>query len=282
MKNNLEDELQTANAQISLIKSRLKKIEKENDSMRKELSDLHRSKIEERDEFVKKIELFERESQMKNTSSSNKIIGSESTSNSNKITIRYILKSSLNINNIFFTEEFNKLKFFRDYFFDDFYSIESEDITPVLNQIISNEKLFVDLFLLFSCKKEICENFISKFFSLSFFISEKVYFLENVPVEWIVSENAVNPLICDFIDKNYTFLTRLFINVAESHPFILQSILSKNEFNEILESRSAKSLKLTDLICRKKIGDYIDHQNIHMIPIKCLKDLFEKDYIQIN
>lgn len=272
------EDVEGLKAEISLLKSNLKRIEKDNSELRKQISDAYKKQYIEESNIKRRLNMFQKEYKMKE--SMNNLRGQTQMFDENSgIDVRYALKQTLNIKNITVDEELKKLKFFRDYFFDDFYSIDSEDIISVLKQIDSNNKLFIEIYTLFCCKKEVFDAFLNQVFELPFFIKEKIYILENVPVDWVINQiQGVPPLINSFIKSHFMRLVKFICKVAATSPGLLDLILSNSELESILMSGSANSRHLSFLICKNKLVKFVDENNIHLFSYSDLQLLFGKDY----
>lgn len=233
-----------AAAELCILKSRLKKLEKENTELRKEKSLYYCRKNEQDENIKKRLHMFEREylirsscdnylnsqdgnnkrninTQLTSTninSALNNNINSTSMNNNStfinnnisdtlvnpEIDLKYALKSSINLKNLCSTEEIEKIKLFRNYFFDVFYSLDENEIINALNNINSNKTInisnniktyedpFMEVFKIFCCKKLVFSAFFNRIYGMVYYLDDLIYITENVDVDWICEYSAYN------------------------------------------------------------------------------------------
>lgn len=265
----IEKENKKLRAELAILRANLVKMEKENDSLKLEKSKLVVNRLEVEQELKKKLGLREKESKIEeNQRKAFKMNTHESQST---ISPKYILQSTLDFTTVgsdstLQSDTFLKnLRFFKDFFFDDFYSIPDDKAIEVVDFFSTKSlKAFLEAFSLFSCKKAVFFKFLPPVYSENSFIKVKVSTLLEVPPDWIIE--VYEPRLKIFIAENKTLLVELFANMAEKAPFYLKQVLDKQTFNAFITYQNPHSYKLLYFVVTQKIKDYIDETNLHLIP----------------
>lgn len=315
IKIDFEKEAKKLRAELTILRSNLTKIEKENNNLKMEKSKFILNKFDIEQEIKKKLEIKGKEMRIEenqrklfrsNNFEDGKIKGGISEDKSG-ISSKFILESTLNfeqrklcnledkneISSKFITENtflnfeqipfLKNLRFFKDFFYDDFFAIEDSKALEIVEFFHSqSQKEFLDAFDLFSCKKHIFLKFSPLVFEDNSFVKIKILTLLEIAPEWIVESQDLKR----FIATNKSILTELFSKVAEKCPFHLKKVLDKATFNTILNNLSdPMAYKLIFYIAKHHIKDYIDESNIHMIPSEFIKHFYNVpscDFIEIG
>ncbi|KAI5172470.1 hypothetical protein PAEPH01_1746 [Pancytospora epiphaga] len=306
------------NAQLTISKAQLKSLEKDNYELRQQVSSLYRAKNEAEAEYERKLNAYKKEyairdaaslmTQNKSPAVKNGVLtatdGSSRISNTcienesllpidnSEINLRYAFKQTVNIDALDSREEIEKLRFFRNYFFDDFYSISTEAVVDAIEKCQLKNDMFMEVFQLFCCKKPVFDEYITRALEMQGYISTQVSILENVPVDWICDcivantgkidcgadpgqnthGNYRNACVKNFVINNTTLLLNLLGSIVALQPEALSIVFSKKKFNETLDRKEAAARRLVSLICRGGGHGFIDERNFEKIP---LKDLYE-------
>lgn len=266
-------------AEISILKSNLKRLEKENESLKIEKSKTILNKMEIEEEVKKKINLQLKEEQIKENHK--KVFKTNSfVSYSSEIPPKFILLRTINNSDLSPLEKLQKIQFFRNYFFDDFFTITEKNAFEIVDEYFKiNNKLFVEAYSLFSCKKYVFQEFAQNIFCDNSYLPLKIEILENVPPEWTL--NLLNGVLGKFIAINTKKLLYFFRNIAEKCPSSLSNILSKQDFNEILINKTPIGDRIILAIAKNKISGFLDETNIHLASPTILKIIYEDEYIDL-
>lgn len=280
----IDKENRRLKAEITLLKSSITKLEKENHSLKVEKAKYILNKAEIEEELRKKLILKEKENKiMENNRKAFKPNPQESIY---EISTKFVLESTLNSTNIQMNSFLKNLQFFKNFFFDDFFSITDEKADEIVEYYQKqSQKEFIEAFEIFSCKKYIFTKFSLLIFDDNSFINQKIKILQDMEPEWIVEmlENGLKR----FIDRNKTILIVLFANFAQKCPFHLKSVMDKETFNGFLPQilHHPTVYKLLYFIVKHKIASFIDYTNLHLIPKNFVLEFFEideKDYVGVN
>lgn len=208
-----------------------------------------------------------------------------------EINLRYALKQTVDVSRLGSREEIERLKFFRNYFFEDFYSLDAEATVAAIKKGQLSNELFMEAFKLFCCKKPVFDEFAARALEMHGHIGDQVRILENVPVDWICDyveaaasrpkrrssleqnthANYRNSCVKSFIASNTALLLGLLCDIAERRPGTLGLVFSGANFDDVLKNSTAASRRLVSLICRNGGLGYINEGNLGHIP---LQDLF--------
>ncbi|KAM0680795.1 hypothetical protein GINT2_001069 [Glugoides intestinalis] len=290
-------------AELSLLRSHIKGLEKENEVLKveKSKSAIDRVEVEQEvrkrvDIAVKEVLIAENQKKMftnRETLQKNKLLeeskkylkidpSSQLKSISTEISPKFILDQVISTSNFFSQDALQKLRFFKDYFFDDFFSIPDDKALKVVDFYrMESQLLFLDSYSIFCCKKVVFENFAQYVFDDNSFLKIKVEILETVPPEWVLELLEGN--MKNFILINKKRLLRFVCSVAEKCPLHIHNVLLLREFNEIIAERSPIGNKIAYFIIKQGIKGFINETNMHLVPKQFLCLLFpnERDLIDI-
>ncbi|KAI5149982.1 hypothetical protein ENBRE01_2234 [Enteropsectra breve] len=276
-------ELVQIKAQLSLTQNKLKTAEGENVGLRQLQSDTQKRRIEEEEKLKRRLKMYENEYRLRQANIESEKYFKEqneakrppsqpSCSNTpvfidSKIDARHALKNSIDLKNMADEHEIEKIRFFRDYFFDDFYSLDAEQIKEGLKAIpMGKERNFVELFSIFACKKEVFDVFLLRCFEIPGYIERKCYILTNVPSEWLVAHDKQIPSVIQaFISSHLCSLLQLFIKITETRPSILSMVLSQSQFDSLIKIDSAEASHFVSAICRRRGLGFINESNFHFL-----------------
>ena len=161
--------------------------------------------------------------------------------------------------------------------------MDSNDIKNALENPSLNHKSFIEIFSLFCCKKEIFDGFVLRMFETSLFIKEKIFILENIPVDWILNESSdIFPFIRSFVNANKELFIGLFCTIAEYRASSLGVLFDDECFEIALRKNTAESRRLISLICKAGGLNFVNEKNIHKIDKNDLKLCFKNEYIDIT
>lgn len=273
-------EISLLKAELTLLRANMKKIGKENDSLRNEKSRFILDKFEIEQELKKKISLQLKEDKI--TENQRKMLKPSTicTKSSDEISSRFILWQAINCSDFSSDDSLQKFKFFRDYFFDDFFSIPDDNALKVVEYYFKhNARLFFEAYALFSCKKSVFQQFSQYVFENNSFVQQKIEILECVPPEWTL--DLLETSLKGFVALNKRKLLHFFSNIAEKCPSYLSKVLSRHDFNDILANSTPIGYKIVSSIITQKISGFVDETNLHLVPKPFLEMLFEDQYIDI-
>jgi len=289
-------EINKLKAQLSIVRSNLKRCENENSNLRMAMSKSVLCRQQMEDEVKRKLEMELKEevilqsqrkyfkpNSLKDVMSqriANDLIKTEEEPikiDQNPISPVFILENTIDWCNLCSDENIAKMKFFRDYFFDDFYSMDFTKFVPEIEKALkSSTKQFVELFSLFCCKKEIFLKFSPVIFDNFQFLQTKIEILINIPAEWTV--DLLDNHLKRFIEQNKRLLGQFICNIAANCPFSLYKIYSQNEFEYYLRNLNLINYQIIREICKNKIPGYVDERTLHLIPIEHLRMMFKDEY----
>lgn len=309
-------------AELAIVRSHLKKLEKENSELRREKSLFYLNKYEEEKEYKRRLNMFQKEYQIKSTQNmstdkentvQNLLVRSQIYHNLHvsasadpsrpvpgllddprcldnaSIDLRYALKMSINLDNLGSKEEVEKLKFFRDYFFDDFYSIDTDAVIRAIQKANLDTTSFIAIFKLFCCKKAVFDAFCTRALEAPFFLKEQIYIVENVPLDWVCDcitsadeqhrgagddpglsvqgerSSSRNNGVKSFVIKNSRSLLGFLGSLAETRPSLLKAVLMQDTFDHALEKGGTEARRLVALVCKHGGLGYMNEKNIHLI-----------------
>lgn len=280
-------------AELAILRSQLRKLEKENSDLRSEKSSFFLAKHEEEKELKRRLNIYQKEYQIRSAQNLAMPAGRLSATqpppdmhgakhSSRRIGIQYALKFAVNPANLESPEEINKLRFFRDYFFDDFYSIAPEAVVRAITESSLNASTFVEVFKLFCCHRAVFEAFYGRLFETPFFRSDKISIIESLPIDWIVDALATGDSACaelkKFIAESSTHLFDFFGNVAETRPSLLHRVLLKEGFEQALRAGTAASRRLVTQVCKNGGLGYVDEKNLGCFSEQDLSLCFGSDF----
>lgn len=193
----------------------------------------------------------------------------------------YILNQILSKKDLDSDKNIEKMKFFKNYYFDDFYNLEFNNLNEILENFIKQKnKQSIVLFSIFCFKKTVFTRFCNLIFEDSTYLDLKIEIITNVPSDWVIE--CINTTLSKFIEKHKNLLGILFINVSES-CFSLCKIFDRSDFDRMINFMlfdKRISYQIIKNICKNKIDGYIDGKNIHLIPVELLKILFGDKYFE--
>lgn len=275
-------EISLLKAETEILRANIKSLEKENEALKREKSKMVLNTFEMEKQIKKKLELELNEERI--LQNQKKMFKFNTTDRNFQIEIqpRFILEQSLNdrLSSYERRDFLHNLKFFRDYFFDDFFSIPEDRAFEIVSHYQKiNQSMFMDAFGLFSCKKSIFFHFSKYVFEDNTFLNFKIEILENTQPQWIVELSG--SLLKTFIAQNKKRMLRVVCNIADKDPFNLGSIFTKGDFDSMLADDSVVARKILKIIASQKIQGYINETNLHLIPAEYLKMYFVSDFIDL-
>lgn len=264
-------ELGLLKAELAILRSNIRCLEKENEMLKREKSRAVLEKIDVEQEIRKRMEtqlkdefLSEKQRKLfkaneKNEEELNLFIKSSG------ISPKFILDQAIRKNDLFSEDTLQKLRFFKDYFFDDFFQIPDEMALSLVD-FYSKEstKLFITAYSLFCCKRVVFQKFAPKIFEDNSFLNSKIEILEQVSPDWILI--LLDGPLGNFIRVNRRKLLSLVAEVSEKCPSYLIKVFSKEFFNELLENTQPIGNKIIYNVITQKIEGFIDHSNLHLLP----------------
>ncbi|KAI4291847.1 hypothetical protein PAPHI01_1121 [Pancytospora philotis] len=309
-------------AELAIVRSQLKRLEKENTELKKEKSLYHLNKYEKDREFKRCLNVYSKEYQLKTVQSQALLHSGASDSqraylapdspasqsgntsfalppsghpaepgpaDRSSIDLRYALKKSISLGSIASQGEIEKLRFFRDYFFDDFYSLDTAEIIAAIQQTVLPSALFMEVFELFCCKKQVFDRFCARALEMTGFFGKQVLVLSNVPVEWICDAveaaddsdketHQKSRSIRAFIKQNAQHLLDLLGRIAETHPRVLRAVLSQAAFDAVLATETAPARRVVLAICKQGGVGYVNEKNLHLLNPHALTLCFGEQY----
>lgn len=271
-------------AELSISQAQLRRLERENAELRREVSSLTRDKHKAEVEYTRQLNVYKREYAMRGAQPSagagraSKAAASPGEDGTDageaEISLRYALRQAVSVSRLDSREEIERLKFFRNYFFEDFYSLDTEATVAAIRGMQLENELFMEVFKLFCCKKPVFDEFVTRALEMHGCVGDQVCILENVPVDWICDyieaaasrsrrrdspghnthANYRNDRLRNFIAGNTALLLGLLGDIAERRPETLVLVLSRASFDRALRSGTAASRRLVSLICRTSGG----------------------------
>ena len=280
---NYEQENKKLKAELTLLRSKLNKLEKDNSVLKEEKSKMILGRLEVEDEIKKKLLIKEKE--LKIMENGRKAFKANPLESNYAISPKFILENTLDLSNLQTDSFLKNLRFFKDFFFDDFYSITDAKAVEIVEFFEKqSQKEFLDAFEIFSCKKHVFTKFCNTIFEDNSFVKIKIKILTEIFPEWIIE--LFESSLKGFINKNRSILVEFFANFAEKCPFHLKSVLDKETFNSFLIIENNPSVfKLIFYIVKHRIVYYFDHTNIHLVPKQFVCQFFnisETEYIDLN
>ncbi|ELA41648.1 uncharacterized protein VICG_01281 [Vittaforma corneae ATCC 50505] len=273
-------EISLLKAELTLLRANMKKMEKENDILRDEKRRFVLDKFELEQELKKKITLQLKEDKIAENQKKMLKANTICTKDSDEISSRFILWQAINCSDFNSDDSLQKFKFFRDYFFDDFFSIPDDNALKVVEHYFKHHtRLFFEAYALFSCKKSVFQQFSQYIFENNSFVQQKVEILECVPPEWTL--DLLETSLKRFLVLNKKRLLHFIRNIAEKCPSYLIKVFSKQDFNDVLLHESPIGYKIISSIATQKISGLVDETNLHLVPKPFLEILFDDQYIDI-
>lgn len=156
---------------------------------------------------------------------------------------------------------YEKLKFFRNYFFGEMYQIDDNFVLNVLN-LNRKSVYFIEIFSLFGNKKSVFERFIFGILKNNQRKYEIILeVLESIPGDFFDIEGLVDQINNFIKNKNPLILVSFYHNVIESRKFLLNKLMTRQNFDKILKSKKHKPFIMT--ICSTDSGmGFIDEKNL--------------------
>lgn len=279
-------EINMLKAELALLRANIKKTESENNQLRGERCKFTMEKIELEQEIKKRI--ISQSKEEKITENRLKMFKSGEPNDSTRsrdvnkqaIPPSFVLCRAIDESDLDPEESLQKLKFFRDYFFDDFFSIPDEKALKIVEYCFKHSaRLFIDAYALFYCKRSVFQHFAQAVFESNIFLQQKIELLEGVPPEWTLSllETHLKRFLVENKKKALYFISRL----AERCPSYLSKVFSRRDFTDLLIERSPIGNKIIKTIAIEKLDGYVDETNLHLVPKSSLKILFEGEFVDI-
>lgn len=270
-------EIEKLKAELTILRTACASTEKENSQLRTENSKIALAKNEMEEILKRRLELLQEENRI--IENQKRYLGgsTQSPSTTERISPRFALHKALSGENFGCEESLKKMRFFRDYFFDDFYSLESSQLFGIIEDAAKfSNRRFLELFALFSCKRDVFAKFSKQAFENSLFLPAKIEVLDSIPPEWTV--DMLDTHLKQFVAENKSVLETFICHVAARCPLSLPKVFTKCDFENALMVQTPVHYQIVYEICRNKIQGYVDETTIHLVPRECLKLMFGNDY----
>jgi len=263
-------------AELSLVRSNLKRTERENEALRDEKSRQALDQYNLEAELRRKIGLQLRDDQL--MGNQRKMLRASEAGAPEAPSAKFVLQSVMDDPRLNPEDRLYRLQFFRDYFFDDFYLIPDRKAVEVVEGYSQMPGHFVAAYALLSCKKAVFERFAGAVFESNAQLPVKIEILENVPVEWTLELGGE---LREFVQTNRRQLHRYMANVAEKCPMHLSRVLGREEFDWLLERCTGAGERIVRRVAEEGIKGFIDERNVHLVGKEYLKVMFGDDYVDI-
>ena len=277
-----DEEASRLKTELEMLKEAEQKREAEIRRLRVEQSQLVRGHIDREEEMRRQISLLECENQFQQNQ---RPLASSMSSESqlSLVGMRFALKDFFKADEVCTPSGIERSKFFHDYFFDEFYSIDINRVIQTVQKEQPTNELFVRLFLIFGSRKEYFDLFYERFFSLVGFPEEQQHALEGCPIEWLLDETQTfRNAILQFINYRRELLFSFFIKLADSWPSLLPQVFPCDAFDAILSCKAGQWRQLARAFCKSYGQFYITPKNFHLIPQDALKLYYGDLYIDLS
>lgn len=265
--------------EVSLLRQNMLTLEKSNYTLRLEKSEIRKSNLISSKK--QEIELLKIQYKI----NENKPSPFKRSSSTNSIDIKWALEHShSDINFKLEPFEYKRLKFFRDYFYNEFYQFDTKIILKYLDEFSrSKYKKFLDFFGLFSCKIDVFNSFFHLVFINDHFIDQKIGLLEDIPLDWVINykNGEALPLIKEFIDKFADKMVGYVYKVVSERPFVTNLLVDSKMFSRMLLVDSYMVRFLVDKVCMNGGLNLINKYNLHYLNKDQLKMMYKDDYMDI-
>lgn len=272
----LQKENMKLKGEVSILRQNMLSLERQNYELRDVISKSIRADFNTNDKLKKEVNML----QLQNRINENKMMAFKRKKIELSMDIKWALQQTdTDINFQLYPFEYKRLKFFKDYFYNDFCQFCTKSVIHEIKNVLKNYKDFIDLFVLFSCKIDVFREFFVYLFINEHYTDKKVEIFENVPLEWVLgsSDDLNISNIRNFISKNPQKMICFLYRVADERPFILNIILDKSTFTEIIKSGSYSSRIFLDLVCRKGGLSFVDHTNFHYLSEDNIRELYKEE-----
>jgi hypothetical protein len=263
--------------EVSILRQNMLSLEKHNYELRDEKSKNIKLECKNNDKLRREVSVLH----LQNKINENKMMAFKRKKIELSMDIKWALQQSeTDINFQLYPFEFKRLKFFKDYFYNDFCQFCTKSVIQEIKHLMKNYKDFLDFFELFCCKIDVFKEFFVYLFVNDHYIDKKIEIMESVPLEWILgtSDDINITNIRKFI-LNYPIKMMKFIyKIAENRPFILNIILDRSIFNDLIKTKTYISKLLLNKICKEGGLSFIDHTNLHYLSPQNLKDIYKEEY----
>ncbi|KAK6090458.1 hypothetical protein P3W45_000555 [Vairimorpha bombi] len=277
--NNIKQENIKLKGEVSLLRQNMLTLEKSNYALRLEKSEIHKSNL--KSSRKQEIELLKIQYKI----NENKPSPFKRFSSTNSIDIRWALEHShSDINFKLEPFEYKRLKFFKDYFYNEFYQFDTKIIIKYLDEFSRCKyKKFLDYFVLFSCKIDVFNSFFHLVFINNHFIDQKIGLLEDIPLDWIINyrNGEALPLIKEFIDKFSEKMVVFMHKVVSERPFVTNLLLDSRVFSEMILVDNYMVRFLIDKVCLNGGLNLINKYNLHYLNKDQLKMIYKDEYMDI-
>ncbi|WUR02923.1 uncharacterized protein VNE69_03142 [Vairimorpha necatrix] len=205
--------------------------------------------------------------------------------NTTTIDIKWALEhSNSQINFKILPFEYERLKFFKEYFFNEFYQFNTKIVLEHI-KMYSKEKYkkFLDFFELFVCKIDVFNEFFGLFFINKMFINKKIKILNEIPVDWIINykNGEVLPVLKMFIEKYKEKMIVFIYRVVVERPFLSNLLIDTECFTEMIQVKEYTVEFLKNAVCENGGLNLVSKFNIHLFSKDQLKKVYKDDYIDI-
>lgn len=277
--NLLKAENTTLKGEISLLRQNMLQLEKSNYELRLEKSETNKSMYLN----SKKADLELLKIQCKINENKPSIF--KRSANSNYIDVKWALEhSNSDINFKLEPFEYNRLKFFKEYFYNDFYQFDTKEIIKYIDKFSKEKyKKFLDYFELFACKLDVFNRFFHLVFINNHFIDKKVLLFDQIPLDLIINfrNGDALPLLKEFIERYTEKMIIFMYRVISERPFITNLLINTKTFTKMISQNDYTVKFLKNIISEQGGLNLINKHNIHLFNKEQLKKIYKDDYMDI-
>ncbi|EQB61346.1 hypothetical protein NAPIS_ORF01074 [Vairimorpha apis BRL 01] len=271
----LKHENMKLKGEVSILRQNILVLEKENYNLKIDKSNLSKSSIIN----SKKQELELLKLQYKINENKPSAYNKQNTNTS--IDLKWaLMHSNTDLNFQLEPFEYTRLKFLKDFFYNEFYQFETGKIIKFLNEI-DDYKKWLDFFCLFCCKLDVFNSFFDLIFINNHFEDIKIELLETLPLDWIINykNGDILSVIKEFVKMFYHKMTIFIYNITKERPFIINFLLDAEIFTKMIKNENHESNLLLNEICKNGGLNLINRYNFHFLNNDQLKYLYKDDYI---
>lgn len=272
-------EMAMLRAELALLRANLKKMEKENDALKIERSKFTMDRYELEEELKRKATL-RMQDEMISLNQRKMFRPNSAGSETEGVPIKFILNRTISDADPGPGVHLEKFKFFRDFFFDDFFSIPDARALEVVESCLRlNPRQFLEAYSLFCCKRAVFVQFALPVFENNSYLQMKIEILENVPPAWTIE--LLDTSLKTFVTINKMKLLNFIRHMADKCPSILCRVLSQEEFTHLLTMRSQIGHMIVTSVATQRIPGFIDETNLHLVPKPLLEAMFGDEYVDL-
>lgn len=180
--------------------------------------------------------------------------------------------------------EYKRLKFFKDYFYNEFYQFDTKIIIENIKEMIRTKyKKFLDFFELFACKIDVFNSFFELIFINNHFIDKKIELLDQLPLDWMINYKNGEALLSikNFVEKFYDKMILFVYKIVSERPFVTNLVLDSNVFTKIISLDNYMINFLLHKVCANGGHNLINKTNLHLLTKEQLKLIYKEEYMDI-